>query len=331
MPGTISQYQVVIPGQTITASLWNGMENNIINNGLVWSGIDDYSVNDAQMQVQTDPYPASTTSRPTSAQGELERLRFILAQITGKTYWYQDPDQSMATAKTNFDAHTHSGAANQGPQIAAAGLASDSVTTAKILDSNVTTAKIADLNVTDAKIASLATSKLTGTISTAQIASAAVDENKLAASVAGSGLAGGAGTALSVNVDASTIEINSDTLRVKDAGVTEAKLATAVVNKLGQNIGIVALAIGTVSYTGQGRLKGVGVTGGTANVTIVVDGITLFNGSISTNNAALWTYSSLTSGATGTLDSINVFFKTSFSVAQNSGAGTVTTAYERTA
>lgn len=109
MPGTISQYQVVIPGQTITASLWNGMENNIIDNGLVWSGIDDYSTNDAQMQVQTDPYPAATTSRPTSAQGELERIRFQIAQITGETYWYQDPDATIASLVTSVAAVIPSG------------------------------------------------------------------------------------------------------------------------------------------------------------------------------------------------------------------------------
>jgi hypothetical protein len=52
-----------------------------------------------------------------------------------------------------------------------------------------------------------------------------VDESSIATSVAGSGLAGGAGTALSVNVDDSTIEINADTLRVKDLGVVTAKIA----------------------------------------------------------------------------------------------------------
>ena len=36
--------------------------------------------------------------------------------------------------------------------------------------------------------------------------------------VAGAGLAGGAGTALSVNVDDSSIEIATDTLRVKASG-----------------------------------------------------------------------------------------------------------------
>lgn len=47
----------------------------------------------------------------------------------------------------------------------------------------------------------------------------------LAAAVAGSGL-GISSNVLSVNVDDSTVEINSDTLRVKDAGITAAKLAT---------------------------------------------------------------------------------------------------------
>jgi hypothetical protein len=41
------------------------------------------------------------------------------------------------------------------------------------------------------------------------------------------------GSALDVNVDDSTIEINTDTLRLKDAGVTFAKLATAVSDRLG--------------------------------------------------------------------------------------------------
>lgn len=202
MPGTISQYQVVIAGQLITASLWNGMELNIINNGLVPSGIDDYSTNDAQMQTQTDPYPSGATSRPTSLQGELERLRYQFDNIIGKTYWYEDPDVDIATFKTRFDAHTHDGTSNNGPQILAGGIADNAVTTAKINDLAVTVGKIAD---------------------------AAVDSNKLAASVAGNGLAGGAGTALSVNVDGSTMEISGDAIRVKDSGITAAKLDTGAV------------------------------------------------------------------------------------------------------
>jgi hypothetical protein len=46
------------------------------------------------------------------------------------------------------------------------------------------------------------------------VTSAGITGTQLAASVAGNGLAGGAGSALSVNVDSTTIEINADTLRV---------------------------------------------------------------------------------------------------------------------
>lgn len=55
-----------------------------------------------------------------------------------------------------------------------------------------------------------------------------ISATKLAAAVAGAGLSGGGGTALSVNVDNSTIECPVDTLQVKDAGITAAKLAAAV-------------------------------------------------------------------------------------------------------
>jgi hypothetical protein len=70
----------------------------------------------------------------------------------------------------------------------------------------------------------------------------------LKASVAGAGLALTSGV-LSVNVDASTIEINSDTLRVKDAGITNAKVATG--------IDAAKLADGSVSNTEFQYLDGV--------------------------------------------------------------------------
>lgn len=77
-------------------------------------------------------------------------------------------------------------------------------------------------NVTGAMITDLA-------VDTADIANAAVTVDKISSGLAGSGLAGGAGSALSVNVDDSTIEINSDTLRVKDAGIVAAKIADGVI------------------------------------------------------------------------------------------------------
>lgn len=81
-----------------------------------------------------------------------------------------------------------------------------------------------------------------GTVSTAALADASVTEDKLAASVAGSGLAGGAGSPLSVNVDGTGIEINADTLRLKDKGTTGAKRSLE---------GSAALAAGADTVTGS--------------------------------------------------------------------------------
>jgi hypothetical protein len=112
-------------------------------------------------------------------------------------------------------------------QIAAVGIASNAVIEAKIADGAVTTNKVADSAITTNKIGttSVTTAKIAdGAVTTAKIADANVTADKIATAVAGAGLAGGAGTALSVNVDASTIEIATDTLQVKDAGIGTAKI-----------------------------------------------------------------------------------------------------------
>lgn len=54
------------------------------------------------------------------------------------------------------------------------------------------------------------------------------DAVRIAATAAGNGLAGGGGSALSVNVDGSSIVITSDTLEVPDSGITEAKIYRTV-------------------------------------------------------------------------------------------------------
>lgn len=69
--------------------------DNVLNN-MYPEMFDDGSATEAQMQAVTDPYPASVASLPTSLQGELQRLRYLIAQITGNTYWYQDPETTIA-------------------------------------------------------------------------------------------------------------------------------------------------------------------------------------------------------------------------------------------
>ena len=63
-----------------------------------------------------------------------------------------------------------------------------------------------------------------------KVADAGITATQIATSVAGAGLAGGGGTALSVGVDDSSIEINSDALRVKALGITNSMLAGSITN-----------------------------------------------------------------------------------------------------
>ena len=125
-------------------------------------------------------------------------------------------------------------------------LADDAVTGDKIADNSITSAHIAagtviasdisDNTITEAKLTtSVAGSGLTGGNGTAlavNVDSSTIeissDTLRIASGAAGSGLSGGGGSALAVSVDDSTIEINSDSLRVKDAGITSAKLAANI-------------------------------------------------------------------------------------------------------
>lgn len=52
--------------------------------------IDDYmSATGSEEDVQTDPYPGGSISRATTLKGELERLRYVIAEGLGITKWYQ--------------------------------------------------------------------------------------------------------------------------------------------------------------------------------------------------------------------------------------------------
>lgn len=64
----------------------------------------------------------------------------------------------------------------------------------------------------------------TASIDTVHLADDSIDKDKINADIAGSGLSQAAGGELDVNVDDSTLEINTDTLRIKDSGVTKAKI-----------------------------------------------------------------------------------------------------------
>jgi microcystin-dependent protein len=85
--GTIP-LQSAIPDQLITSALWNSEFGNV-STLMDASGCGGHSDTDADAQIQTAPYPGSVLSKATSIAGELERLRYVIAQILGNTYWYE--------------------------------------------------------------------------------------------------------------------------------------------------------------------------------------------------------------------------------------------------
>lgn len=88
-------------GETLTATKYNSDRQEIVDH-LEPAYLDDYSSSTSQMRTQTDPGESGSESLPTTIAGELERMRYRLAEIAGMTYWYQTGTgvraQSIATA-----------------------------------------------------------------------------------------------------------------------------------------------------------------------------------------------------------------------------------------
>ena len=100
--GTFSRIKIWVTGQTLTASDLNSEFDNIINN-MDPDGIDDASTDSTAMNATADPYPGSVASKATDLRGEIQRIRYMLTQITGKTYWYEDPASDIASLSgSNF-------------------------------------------------------------------------------------------------------------------------------------------------------------------------------------------------------------------------------------
>jgi hypothetical protein len=79
---------------------------------------------------------------------------------------------------------------------------------------------------------------------------------------AGSGLVRGSGNTFDVNVDNATVEVNADTVRVKDLGITNAKIANATIDLTTKVTGILPVANGgTGSGTAGGARAALSATG----------------------------------------------------------------------
>lgn len=93
--GTFSRIKTWVTGETLTAAQLNAEFDNVLDN-LDPTGIDDESANDAAARATSDPYASSSLVKATSLETEIQQLRYLIAQITGETYWYIDPDTDIA-------------------------------------------------------------------------------------------------------------------------------------------------------------------------------------------------------------------------------------------
>jgi hypothetical protein len=82
-------YKTWTTGEVLTAADLNNSFSSVITNSIP-ANIDDYSTNSSVMGTTTDPYPAAAVSLPTALAGELEHIRYMIKQITGKSQWYVD-------------------------------------------------------------------------------------------------------------------------------------------------------------------------------------------------------------------------------------------------
>ncbi|MCI0526653.1 MAG: hypothetical protein L0Y56_04265, partial [Nitrospira sp.] len=104
MPGNYS-HTTRADGTTLTSAIYNADHQNHIDNQTP-AGTDDHSINVAQMQSTIDPGEVGTESLPSSLAGELERIRFMIKEITGKTQWYETAAASIATLPKLGSANT---------------------------------------------------------------------------------------------------------------------------------------------------------------------------------------------------------------------------------
>lgn len=84
-------------GTVLTASIYNSDHiNHITNQNPAMTGALADSV--GQYQTKTDPGGVGSEVLAANLAGELERLRFCIARITGKTQWYEAPQSSLQQA-----------------------------------------------------------------------------------------------------------------------------------------------------------------------------------------------------------------------------------------
>ena len=93
-------------GTILTAAIYNSdQQNHVTNQAPLMTGA--YSDNVAQMKIQTNPGGEGSESLSGSLAGEIERLRFQLAAVIGRTFWYDAPATTLQAAAGSIAPTNH--------------------------------------------------------------------------------------------------------------------------------------------------------------------------------------------------------------------------------
>src|SRR5713226_2812551 len=102
MAGNCSIFRSWNTGDLLTASDLSTSFTTVGVTNFTPACMDDYAVDTTQFRLNTDPYPLSVASLPTSLGGELERIRFVIKKITGFSQWYAHTESMTFPAGTNM-------------------------------------------------------------------------------------------------------------------------------------------------------------------------------------------------------------------------------------
>jgi len=92
----LSRIKIWVTGEILTASDLNAEFDNIIDSGLTNVNIIGSSADVTAMRVVVDPGEVGSESLASNNTGEVQRLRNLIKEITGKTQWYETPPFNLA-------------------------------------------------------------------------------------------------------------------------------------------------------------------------------------------------------------------------------------------
>jgi hypothetical protein len=86
------------PGETIDATKYNADHQAHVDHNIP-ADINDYSADTTQMRTATDPGAVGAESLAVTLAGELERIRYVLAQFIGGAWWYDLANRFLTSIK----------------------------------------------------------------------------------------------------------------------------------------------------------------------------------------------------------------------------------------